>query len=98
MDENSIKISRSSSSQIDDGFSVPIEAVKAGDILIFRGANKNASRAGHSGIVHHIDDEGTVHFIHSASSKGITIDNLKQDYYKARFIEARDVISWSITK
>lgn len=98
MGENNISISRSSNSQIMDGFPVPVEAVRPGDILIFKGANKNANRPGHSGIVHHIDNEGTIHFIHSASSKGITIDNLKMDYYRNRFIEARDVITWAITK
>jgi cell wall-associated NlpC family hydrolase len=98
MNSNNIKISRSSSEQIDDGFAIPVEAVAPGDILIFKGANKNAKRPGHSGIVHHIDKDGIVHFIHSASSKGITIDNLKMDYYRNRFIEARNVITAALLK
>jgi cell wall-associated NlpC family hydrolase len=98
MENNNIKISRSSKEQVEDGFSIPVEAVLPGDLLIFKGANKNASKPGHSGIVHHVDKEGIIHFIHSASSKGITIDNLKMDYYKNRFIEARNVISWALTK
>jgi cell wall-associated NlpC family hydrolase len=98
MESNNIKISRSSVEQIADGFKIPVQAAKPGDILIFKGANKNAKRAGHSGIVHHVDKDGIVHFIHSASSKGITIDNLDMDYYKNRFMEARDVINWSLTK
>jgi cell wall-associated NlpC family hydrolase len=98
MENNNIRISRSSKDQIDDGFAIPLEAVQPGDLLIFKGANKNASRPGHSGIVHHTDDNGIVHFIHSASSKGITIDNLKMDYYKNRFIEARNVITGALNK
>ena len=98
MSENNIHISRSSTSQVEDGFSIPVEAVQPGDILIFKGANKKTNRPGHSGIVHHIDANGTVHFIHSASSKGITIDNLDMDYYKNRFIEARDVITPALLK
>lgn len=95
MGQNNIKISRSSNSQIADGNQVSIESVKPGDILIFKGANKKANRPGHSGIVHHVEN-GIVYFIHSASSKGITIDNLDMPYYRDRFIEARDVISPSI--
>ncbi len=98
MESNNIKVSRSSVEQIEDGFGIPLEAAKPGDILIFKGANKNAKRAGHAAIVHHIDKSGVVHFIHSASSKGITIDNLNMDYYKARFMEARDIINWAFTK
>jgi cell wall-associated NlpC family hydrolase len=96
MTANKIKISRSSTTQISDGFFIPLSSVKPGDILLFKGANKNAARAGHSGIVHHISEEGIVYFIHSASSKGITIDDLNQSYYRSRFMEARDIISWHI--
>lgn len=96
MAENNIFISRSSSTQIMDGVKVPIQSVKPGDILIFKGSNRKTKRPGHSGIVHHIDENGIVHFIHSASSKGITIDNLAEGYYKKRFIEARDVISTAL--
>jgi cell wall-associated NlpC family hydrolase len=96
MSENNIFISRSSSTQITDGKEVKISEVKPGDILIFKGANRRAKRPGHSGLVHHIDENGVVHFIHSASSKGITIDNLSMGYYKNRFIEARDVISTAL--
>jgi hypothetical protein len=95
MSQNNIKISRSSNSQVADGNHIAVETVKPGDILIFKGANKKAHKPGHSGIVHHVQN-GIVYFIHSASSKGITIDNLDMQYYKERFIEARDVITPAI--
>lgn len=96
MAQNNIFISRSSSTQVTDGVEVPISSVKPGDILIFKGSNRKGKRPGHAAIVHHVDETGVVYFIHSASSKGITIDNLSQGYYKNRFLEARDVISSAI--
>jgi cell wall-associated NlpC family hydrolase len=95
--ENNIRVSRSSAEQIANGIHIPVSEVKPGDILIFKGASKNSSRPGHSGLVHHISPEGVVHFIHSSSSLGITIDNLDAKYYKDRFLEARDVISGIFT-
>lgn len=92
MSQNNIKISRSSCTQINDGIEVPLEAVREGDILIFSGSKKS-KHPGHAAIVHHKDENGIVHFIHSASGKGITIDNMSMEYYKKRFISARDVIS-----
>ncbi|MBK8701087.1 MAG: C40 family peptidase [Saprospiraceae bacterium] len=96
LSQNNIYISRSSITQVSDGVKVDLSEVKPGDILIFKGANRKARRPGHTGLVHHIDENGVIYFIHSASSKGITIDNLNMGYYKNRFITARDVISTSL--
>jgi len=93
MAENSIYVSRSSTTQITDGIKVSLKEVKPGDLLIFKGANKKSKKPGHTGIVYQIDEKGVIHFIHSASSSGVTINNLKENYYKSRFIQARDVIS-----
>lgn len=95
MTENKVKISRSSSSQIFDGFQVDVQSVQPGDVLIFSGSRKS-KHPGHAAIVHHIDEIGIIHFIHSASGKGITIDNLDQEYFKERFIAARNVITNNI--
>lgn len=92
MNQNNIKVSRSSSTQIHDGIEISLETAQPGDILIFSGSKKS-KHPGHAAIVHHISENGIVYFIHSASGSGITIDNMSMDYYKKRFIKARDVIS-----
>ena len=95
LSQNNIKVSRSSCTQVYDGVEVPLESVRPGDILIFSGSKKS-KHPGHAALVHHVDENGTVYFIHSASGSGITIDNMNQDYYKKRFIKARDVISLAL--
>ena len=93
---HNIKIARSSADIIHNGVEIPLTSVKPGDLLLFKGANKKSSRPGHSAIVHHIDNDGLIHFIHSSSSRGITIDDMDQAYYKNRFLQARDVVTSAV--
>lgn len=95
LNKNNIKISRSSCTQVFDGVEVPLETVRPGDVLIFSGSKKS-KHPGHAALVHHVDQNGVIYFIHSASGTGITIDNMNMEYYKKRFIKARDVISMAL--
>jgi cell wall-associated NlpC family hydrolase len=64
---------------------------KKGDLIFFKGSNKNSKRIGHVGIVVS-EHDGEVMFIHSAVSGGIRIDSSESAYYKARFVSVKRVI------
>ncbi|MFZ1704163.1 MAG: NlpC/P60 family protein [Saprospiraceae bacterium] len=93
MSKHDIKITRSSVTQVHDGMRIKnIKEALPGDILVFKGRNVRNNRPGHVGIVHHWSND-TLYFIHSSVQKGITIDHMYNNYYKQRFLQARDVLS-----
>lgn len=79
-----INISRSSSTQANDGVRVDREDLQIGDLLIFTGTR--SSTPGHTGIY-----IGNGKFIHSSSGKarGVTISDLDSEYYNKRFLYGR---------
>lgn len=87
-----INVTRSSVSQVHDGIKVANRMdAKPGDLIVFKGRNKQNNRPGHVGIVHHWSND-TLYFIHSSVSKGVTIDHLYEDYYATRFLQIRNVL------
>ncbi len=92
MDGINKRVTRSSVSQIHDGKRVEdIQDAKPGDILVFKGRNARNNRPGHVGLVHHWSND-TLYFIHSSTTKGVVIDNMKDPYYANRFLQVRDII------
>lgn len=79
-----INISRSSSTQANDGVKVGRDELQVGDLIIFTGTR--SSTPGHTGIY-----IGNGKFIHSSSGKarGVTITDLDSSYYKKRFLYGR---------
>lgn len=66
--------------------------LQKGDLLLF-GARGNVRRQGHAGIFIGMDSTGTnFSFIHAAVHGGIMISNLKETYYKQRFLGARRIL------
>lgn len=71
------------------GETVMLSEVRAGDLLFFKGRNPYANGIGHVGLVIAHDEEG-IKFIHSSTSRGVTIDNFNTSkYYIPRFIKAK---------
>jgi lipoprotein Spr len=68
-----------------EGIEVPRDSLKPGDLIIFRG-----SLFGRPHIGIHVK-EGD--FIHASSSKGVTISNLSEHYWKRKFKMARRMIN-----
>lgn len=67
------------------------EAVKRGDLLIFKSPTPGVNRVGHVGMV--ISNEnGRIDFIHSSSGRGVVIDSLSHRHYKARYMGARKIL------
>lgn len=88
-----VPVGRSSRDQVHEGYEVPVEEAREGDLIVFTGTDHTIKTPGHVGIVvENSDDKLT--FIHSSSSKknnGIVVTELNE-YYKRRFLQVRRVI------
>lgn len=80
-----VRIPRSSRDQYKEGKKVDRDNSLEGDIIVFTGRNYKNKKAGHVGIVHHIEND-TIYFIHSSSSAGIVINHNHQPYYAKRYL------------
>ncbi len=88
-----IQLSASSSSQYFQGEGIDITEVRPGDLLFFGGSRGGTSRVGHVALAVDVDENGTVTFIHAATSGGIKYDKYPDGgYYSRRYIGARRVI------
>jgi cell wall-associated NlpC family hydrolase len=67
--------------------SVPIDASRPGDLILFTGTDSSNRTVGHMGIIVS-NNKGSVEFIHSTSGKayGVTISSFS-DYYKGRYVK-----------
>lgn len=73
------------------GYEVETNEALAGDLIFFRRGKSSKSGISHVGIVVESNSKG-LKFIHSASSKGVTISYLKDPYYSAHFVGVKRVI------
>ncbi len=88
-----MSIDSSSRTQALQGTRVNLSQVEVGDLLFFSG-RRGGKTVGHVGMVIEVDEAtGSLKFIHSASSKGITIQSFPDGgYYSNRFLHAQRVI------
>ncbi|MGB0166309.1 MAG: C40 family peptidase [Luteibaculum sp.] len=71
------------------GFEISREEVRAGDLIFFKGSNKNSTQVGHVGLVSAVE-EGHIYFIHASSSNGVRVDELDNNrYFAPRFLSFR---------
>ncbi len=82
-------LTRSSSTQINDGEPVTEKKqLKPGDLVFFNG-RKVGKRIGHVGIVTEVDTaKGQFKFIHASNSRGVTESHSDEAYYKRRYVGA----------
>ncbi|WP_394993072.1 C40 family peptidase [Emticicia sp.] len=73
------------------GYDVSSEAAMPGDLIFFKRGANSKSGVSHVGIVIDSNERG-VKFIHSASSKGVTISYLHEKYYTTHFVGIHRVI------
>lgn len=88
--ENNLSLPRRSSDQADSGKSIDIKTVKPGDLLFF--ATSGGSRVSHVGIVHTIENDGEIKFIHASTSKGVIISSLNEKYWNKAYLHAQRVL------
>jgi cell wall-associated NlpC family hydrolase len=79
---------RTSYSLAELGETVSISNLQPGDLLFFRGTGGSTS-VGHVGMVIEVTPDA-INFIHSSTSKGVTINNFKTSkYYISRYVKAK---------
>lgn len=73
------------------GYDVPTNESLPGDLIFFKRSKNSKSGVSHIGIVVESTAKG-LKFIHSASSKGVTISYLNDPYYSTHFVGVKRVI------
>lgn len=89
-EENHLKLPRRSADQADFGKTIDIKDTKPGDLLFF--ATSGGTKVSHVGIVHSIENDGEVKFIHASTSKGVIISSLNEKYWNKAFLHAQRVL------
>lgn len=87
-----IALSPSSRTQYTQGRKISLDEVRPGDLLFFAG-RRGGKTVGHVGMAVDVNEDGSIKFIHAATSKGITYGKYPDGgYYSKRYIGARRVI------
>lgn len=89
--ERDIILPRSSGLMYKEGYKIPLNKAKRGDLVFFKTTNKTKSKINHVAIVTRVD-HGVVKFIHSTSSRGVIESSMTESYWKKAFIEAKRVL------
>lgn len=86
------QMAASSKEQYKQGEKITNEEIKPGDLVFFGG--RSGKNVGHVGVVVDVDPgAGTIRFIHSSNSLGVTIDRYPDGgYYSKRYIGAKRLL------
>ena len=83
-----VTMNRTASAQMDNGTSVSMSELIPGDVVFFKKAGSNASRASHVGIY-----IGGNQFIHASTARtGVIISDMNSAYYTTGFVGARRIL------
>ncbi len=85
-----LNLPRVAASQAQEGQKVDKSELQKGDLVFF---SHGRGRISHVGIVESISEEGTVKFIHAATSRGVMISSLNDSYWGPRYRFAKRVIT-----
>ncbi len=88
-DTMGMDLPRVAAAQAQQGERVSKEDMKKGDLVFF----SRGGRISHVGIVHDVDANGEVYFIHAATSRGVMISPLSDRYWGPKFRFAKRVIN-----
>lgn len=84
-----LNLPRVAASQAKEGEQIAKEDIKKGDLVFF----SRGGRISHVGIVHDVDSNGEIHFIHASTSRGVMISPLSDRYWGPKFRFAKRVIN-----
>ncbi|MGZ5192468.1 MAG: C40 family peptidase [Kaistella sp.] len=85
-----VTLPRVAASQAQEGEKVEKSDLQKGDLVFF---SQGKGRISHVGIVENVTEDGTVKFIHAATSKGVMISSLNDSYWGPKYRFAKRVIS-----
>ena len=85
-----MSLPRVAASQAGEGERVQKENLQKGDLVFF---SQGRGRISHVGIVYDVTEEGEVKFIHSATSKGVSIASLEDSYWGPKYRFAQRVLN-----
>ncbi len=86
-------LSRSSSSQYNEGKKVEKDDLRPGDLMFFSGRAGGKGRVGHVAMVVDVNPDGSCTFIHASTSKGVTYQKFPDGgYYSKRYMGAKRII------
>lgn len=89
-----ITLNRSSQEQHRQGEAVnKRNELQPGDLVFFGHRGKHVC---HVGIVTDVANDGTFHFIHASTSRGVRIDSSTDDYWSPRFVGGRRIIGTDV--
>jgi len=84
-----MNLPRVAAAQSQEGDSVQKTELQKGDLVFF---SHRGSRISHVGIVEEVTAEGQVKFIHAATSKGVMVSSLDDNYWGPKFQFAKRII------
>lgn len=88
--EHNVKLPRTSIHMAEEGKKVRIKDVEKGDLLFFK-TQRRAKRINHVGMVVAVED-GEIKFIHSSSSRGVTVSSLREGFWNSAFVKATRIL------
>lgn len=85
-----LNLPRVAASQAQEGERVEKSELQKGDLVFF---SHSRGRISHVGIVESVSEDGTVKFIHAATSRGVMVSSLNNSYWGPKFRFAKRVLS-----
>ncbi len=73
------------------GIKIPLRKAQRGDLLFFKTNRRRPGRISHVGLVTSVKN-GVVYFIHASTKRGVTINNMSENYYKRTYAFAKKVL------
>jgi cell wall-associated NlpC family hydrolase len=84
--EANIPLPRSSREMAKEGKEIPLQNVKKGDLVFFAARNRKKI-VDHVGLVTSVKN-GTIHFIHSTTQRGVIISSFSDNNWQRDFVKA----------
>lgn len=88
--EHDVQLPRTSIHMAEEGKKIRIKDVEKGDLLFFK-TQKRAKRINHVGMVVKVEGD-EIKFIHSSSSRGVTISSLREGFWNSAFVKATRIL------
>ncbi len=89
--QNGVSLPRTSYDMSNQGKTIALRNARKGDLIFFTTNPRKPRRISHVGLVTSVKN-GIIYFIHASSKRGVTVNNMSQNYYKRNFAKAKRVL------